>query len=184
MPGNRRVIGSSWRAGVAQLHFDVGGGVHRGAVPGQDSVEAGAERVNQRNVAWRSLRTGGAEAHFRVSNGRHHNAVTTQHRLLKALQHRVRLLAHDERADIGVEHISLSEVKKYLLHDVYRILSHRPPLWTENVRNVDELLKHVREMTADNDGFTLIFFGTRLGSELRELTHQATLIRNGILSGG
>ncbi|HHX3545538.1 TPA: hypothetical protein ACU9SP_003919 [Enterobacter asburiae] len=59
-----------------------------------------------------------------------------------------------------------------MLHDVYRILSHLPPQRTENVRNVDELLQHVREMTADKDGFTLIFLGTRLGSELRELTHH------------
>ncbi|MGM8330303.1 hypothetical protein ACS6F2_20875 [Enterobacter hormaechei subsp. xiangfangensis] len=67
----------------------------------------------------------------------------------------------------------LSAVKKYLLHDVYHILSHLPPQRTETVRNVDELLQHVRKMTADKDGFTLIFFGTRLGSELRELTHHA-----------
>lgn len=64
-------------------------------------------------------------------------------------------------------------MKKYLLHDVYHILSHLPPQRTETVRNVDELLQHIREMTADRDGFTLIFFGTRLGSELRELTHHA-----------
>ncbi|ENA0609700.1 hypothetical protein ABFP30_001392 [Enterobacter bugandensis] len=36
------------------------------------------------------------------------------------------------------------------------------------------MLQHLREMTADNDGFTLIFFGTRMGSELRELTHTLT----------
>jgi hypothetical protein len=33
--------------------------------------------------------------------------VAAQHRLLQALQDGFRLLAHDERADVGVEHIGL-----------------------------------------------------------------------------
>jgi hypothetical protein len=83
------------------------------------------------------------------------------------------IIARGINSNVYGELTPLQEVKNYLLHDVYRILSHLPPQRTENVRNVDELLQHVREMTADKDGFTLIFFGTRLGSELRELTHHA-----------
>nr|AAO49568.1 putative protein [Escherichia coli] len=55
-------------------------------------------------MARRGLRAGGAEAHLGIRHGRDHNAITAQHRLLQALQHRCRLLAHDERADVGVEH--------------------------------------------------------------------------------
>ncbi|MCU7063520.1 hypothetical protein K7R09_17090 [Serratia ureilytica] len=83
------------------------------------------------------------------------------------------IIARGINSNVYGELTGLQEVKNYLLHDVYRILSHLPPQRTENVRSVDELLHHLREMTADNDGFTLIFFGTRLGNELRELTHQA-----------
>ncbi len=67
---------------------------------------------------------------------------------------------------------SLSAVKYSLLHDVYRGLSQLLALRTENVRDVEGLLKHLREMTIDNGDFTLIFFGNRLGSDLRELTHH------------
>ncbi len=58
---------------------------------------------------WRgeSLRAGGPEAHFRISDGRDNDALAAQHRLLQALQDGFRLLAHDERADTGVEHIGL-----------------------------------------------------------------------------
>ncbi|UCQ13139.1 hypothetical protein [Edwardsiella tarda] len=83
------------------------------------------------------------------------------------------IIARGINSNVYGELTGLQEVKNYLLHDVYRILSHLPPQRIENVRNVDELLQHVRDMTADNDGFTLIFFGTRLGSELRELTYHA-----------
>ncbi|WP_320728310.1 hypothetical protein [Enterobacter ludwigii] len=82
------------------------------------------------------------------------------------------IIARGINSNVYGELKALQEVKIIMLHDVYRILSHLPPQRTENVRNVDELLQHVREMTADKDGFTLIFFGTRLGSELRELTHH------------
>ncbi len=47
------------------------------------------------------------------------------------------------------------------------------PLRTINIRDEYELLKHLREMTADNEDYTLIFFGTHLGSELRELSYHA-----------
>ncbi len=74
---------------------------------GQDGIETGAERVNQLHVAWRCLWTGGAEAHLGVGDGRDHYTVTAQHRLLQILKHCFRLLAHDERADVRVEHIDL-----------------------------------------------------------------------------
>ncbi|STK05337.1 Uncharacterised protein [Escherichia coli] len=65
------------------------------------------ERVNQLHVAWRGLRTGGTEAHLGVGDGRDHDTVTAQHRLLQVLKQCFRLLAHDERADVRVEHIDL-----------------------------------------------------------------------------
>lgn len=65
-----------------------------------------------------------------------------------------------------------------MLHNVYRVLNHLPPQRTENMRNVDELLQHVREMITDDDGFTLIFFGIRLRSELRELIHHDDRLQN------
>ena len=43
----------------------------------------------------------------RVGDGRDHDTVTAQHRLLQILKHCFRLLAHDERADVRVEHIDL-----------------------------------------------------------------------------
>lgn len=98
---------ADWRPGEAQHHFDVRGGVHRGAVPGQDSIEARAERVDQLHMARRGLRSGGAETHLGINQGRDHDAVTAQHCLLQALQQRCRLLKHDERADAGVEHPAL-----------------------------------------------------------------------------
>ncbi|KEO39507.1 putative vagD [Escherichia coli 2-460-02_S1_C2] len=58
-------------------------------------------------MAWRCLWTGGAEAHLGVGDGRDHDTVTAQHRLLQILKHCFRLLAHDERADVRVEHIDL-----------------------------------------------------------------------------
>lgn len=73
--------------------------IHRVAIPGQDGIEAGAERVNQFNVTRRGLRAGDAEAHFRLGNGRDHDTVAAQYRLLQVLQQRFGLLAHDERAD-------------------------------------------------------------------------------------
>src|SRR5690606_3356013 len=107
VPGDRRVVGAYRRTGEAQRHLYLRGRIHRGAVPGQDGIEAGAERVNQLDVARGGLRTGGAEAHLGVGDGRNHNAMTAQHRLLQALQHGFRLLAHNERADVRVEHIDL-----------------------------------------------------------------------------
>ncbi len=53
------------------------------------------------------LRTCGAKAHLGVSDNRDHDTLVTQHRRLQALQHHFRLLAHDERADVGVEHVDL-----------------------------------------------------------------------------
>lgn len=83
------------------------------------------------------------------------------------------IIARGINGNVYGELTQLTDVKNSLRHDVYRILSHLQPQRTENVSHVDELLQHVREMTADNDSFTLIFFGTRLGSELRDLTHHA-----------
>jgi hypothetical protein len=51
MSGNGRVVRADRRAGHAQRHLNLSGRIHRGAIPGQDGIEAGAERVNQRNVA-------------------------------------------------------------------------------------------------------------------------------------
>ncbi len=52
------------------------------AIPGQDGIEAGAERVDQLDVARGGLRAGGPEAHFRISDGRDNDALAAQHRLL------------------------------------------------------------------------------------------------------
>lgn len=123
MPGNRRVVRADRRPGEAQRHLNLRGRIHRGAVPGQDGIEAGAERVNQLDVARGGLRASGAEAHLGVGDGRDNDALVTQHRLLQALQHRFRLLAHDERADVGVEHIDL----------VHRL--NRPSLLTTSSRS-------------------------------------------------
>ena len=54
--GNGGVVRADRRPGEAQRHPDVRRGVHRSPVPGQDSIEAGAERVNQLNVTWGGLR--------------------------------------------------------------------------------------------------------------------------------
>ena len=70
MPGYRRVVQTDRRSGEAQRHLNLRVRVHRGAVPGQDAVEAGAERVNQLHVARGGLQTGGAEAHLGVSGSR------------------------------------------------------------------------------------------------------------------
>ena len=67
----------------------------------------------------------------------------------------------------------VSAIKQNLLGDVYHGLSQLQPLRTINVRDEYELLKHLREMTADNEDYTLIFFGTHLGSELREMSYHA-----------
>ncbi|EMJ6053817.1 hypothetical protein N0327_005434, partial [Raoultella ornithinolytica] len=67
----------------------------------------------------------------------------------------------------------VSDIKQTLLGDVYHGLSQLQPLRTINVRDEYELLKHLREMTADNEDYTLIFFGTHLGSELREMSYHA-----------
>lgn len=67
---------SSGPIGVpARRHLNLCGDIHRGAVPGLDDIETGAERVNQLNVMRRGLRAGGGEAHFCVDNGRDHDAV-------------------------------------------------------------------------------------------------------------
>lgn len=82
------------------------------------------------------------------------------------------IIARGINSNVYGELISLSDVKKSLLHDVYSSLVRLPSDRTEEVREVEELLKRLRELTSDNDNYTLIFFGTRLGSELRELTYQ------------
>lgn len=96
MPGDRRVVRADRRAGEAQRHLNLRGGVDRGAIPWQDGIEAGAERVNQLNMSRGGLRAGGPEAHLGVGDGRNHDPVIAQYRLLQPLQHRFRLLAHDE----------------------------------------------------------------------------------------
>ncbi|ABD51650.1 putative vagD (plasmid) [Escherichia coli] len=105
--GYRRVVRTDRRAGETQCHLNLRGRIHRGAVPRQDGIEPLTERVNQLHVAWRGLRTGGTEAHLGVGDGRDHDTVTAQHRLLQVLKQCFRLLAHDERADVRVEHIDL-----------------------------------------------------------------------------
>lgn len=50
----------------------------RGPVPGQDGIEARAERVDQLNMARRGLRAGGAESHLGIRHGRDHDAITAQ----------------------------------------------------------------------------------------------------------
>jgi len=82
------------------------------------------------------------------------------------------IIARGINSNVYGELTSLSIVKKYLLNDVYSGLGRLPPAYTEEVRDIDELLKHVRKLTSDNDNYTLIFFGTRLVSELRELTYH------------
>lgn len=70
------------------------------------------------------------------------------------------------------ELMPLSEVKRTLLHDIYLRLVSLPPVCTEDVRAVEGLLEHLREMTADNEGYTLILFGIRMESELLDLIHH------------
>ncbi|EJM9652847.1 hypothetical protein NPC15_004799, partial [Escherichia coli] len=83
------------------------------------------------------------------------------------------IIARGINSNVYGDLTSLSDVKYSLLRDVYRGLSQLQPLRTEIVRDVKGLLKHLREMTVDNDDSTLIFFGTRLGSDLRELIYHA-----------
>lgn len=64
--GYRRVVRTDRRPGEAQRHLNLRGRIHRGVVPGQDGIEAGAERVNQLHVARRGLRAGGTEARLVV----------------------------------------------------------------------------------------------------------------------
>ncbi|MFS2224870.1 hypothetical protein [Pantoea sp. B65] len=82
------------------------------------------------------------------------------------------IIARGINSNVYGDLTSLSDVKYSLLRDVYYGLSQLLALRTESVRDVEGLLKHLREMTVDNDDFTLIFFGTRLRSDLRELTHH------------
>ncbi len=82
--GNRRIIRADRRPGQTQRDLNLRGGVHRGAVPGQDGIEPGAEFLDQMNVTRRGLRAGGAASHFRVSNGRDPDTVAAQHRLIQA----------------------------------------------------------------------------------------------------
>lgn len=89
MLGDRRDVRADRRPGEAQRDLNLGGGVHRCAVPGQDRIEAGAERVNQLHVERGDLRAGGAEAHFVISNGRDHDALVAQYCLLQALASRL-----------------------------------------------------------------------------------------------
>ena len=58
VPGNGRVIRADRRPGHSQRHLNLRGGVHRSAIPGQDGIEAGAERVDQLDVARGGLRAG------------------------------------------------------------------------------------------------------------------------------
>ncbi|WP_194208733.1 hypothetical protein [Superficieibacter sp. 1612_C1] len=83
------------------------------------------------------------------------------------------IIARGINSTISVELTSISDVKLSLLRDVYHGLTQLLPLRTINIRDEYELLKHLREMTADNEDYTLIFFGTHLGSELRELSYHA-----------
>jgi len=47
VPGNRRVDRADRRPGETQRHLNIGGRIHRSAVPGQDGIEAGREGVSQ-----------------------------------------------------------------------------------------------------------------------------------------
>ncbi len=59
------------------------------------------------------------------SDNRDHDTLVTQHRRLQALQHHFRLLAHDERADVGVEHRSCSQVKSTFIADNVPTFHHK-----------------------------------------------------------
>lgn len=82
------------------------------------------------------------------------------------------IIARGINSNIYGDLISVSDVKYSLLHNVHHGLNQLLTLRTEIVHNAEELLKHLREITVDNDDFTLIFFGTRLSKELHELTYQ------------
>lgn len=56
VPGDRRVVRAYRRPGQPQRDLNLLGRIHRGTVPGQDGIQAGAERVNQLYVAGRCLR--------------------------------------------------------------------------------------------------------------------------------
>lgn len=43
-------LGADRRTGQAQRHLNRRGGIHRGAVPKQNDIKAGAERVKQLDV--------------------------------------------------------------------------------------------------------------------------------------
>lgn len=86
VPGARHVVRTDRRADEAQRHLNFRGHIHRGAIPRQDGIEAGTERVNQLHATWRDLWTGGAKAHLGVGDGRDHDTVTAQHRLLLKLK--------------------------------------------------------------------------------------------------
>lgn len=118
VPGNRRVVRANRRPCDAQRDLNLRGGIHRRAIPGQDGIEPLTERVNQLDMARRGLRACGVETHLGVGDGRDQYTVATQHHLLQALQYHFRLLAHDERADVRIEHIDLVHRLKFVPVDL------------------------------------------------------------------
>lgn len=83
------------------------------------------------------------------------------------------IIARGINSNVYGDLTSVSDVKYSLLCDVRYGLNQLSVLRTEIVCDVEGLLKHLREMTVDNDDFTLIFFGTRLARDLYKLTYQA-----------
>lgn len=106
--------------GEAECHFYIRGGVHRSTVPGQDGVEAGAECVDQ--YSWRG--EDGLTAYLGVGHSRDHDAVAAQQHLRQTLSDGIRLLAHDERADVLLKHINLFTGQTFLRR---RRRFHAPP---------------------------------------------------------
>lgn len=88
------------------------------------------------------------------------------------------LISRDINSNFSEDLTSISNVEKHMLHNVYHRLLHLPSSRTEIVHDVEELLKNLREITSDEDNYTLILFGTYFGQTLRELTHHEIRVNN------
>ncbi|WP_158407656.1 hypothetical protein [Edwardsiella anguillarum] len=82
------------------------------------------------------------------------------------------IISRDINSNFFEDLTSISNVEKHMLHNVYHRLLHLSSSRTEIVHDVEELLKNLREITSDEDNYTLILFGTYFGQTLRELTHH------------
>lgn len=83
------------------------------------------------------------------------------------------IVAQNINSNIYCDPISINDIKQYLHHNVYNLLNHLPSIYTEVIHDVDGLLNRLQELTKDNDDYTLIFFGTKLQSELHTLTYNS-----------